>query len=58
MESKTSDWIEWILIPVAVVLLAVLHRLDLLAIVVPISVVAAYALALKSQGQNSGRRKI
>lgn len=45
MHTDFVDWTEWALIPAAVLLLAAIHRLDLLAIVVPVALLAAYAVS-------------
>ena len=45
MKLQISDWTEWVLIPTGVVLLAAFHRLELLVIIAPISVLAGYALS-------------
>lgn len=44
MHSDLVEWTEWVLIPAAVLLLAAVHRLDLLAIVIPVAILAAYTL--------------
>lgn len=44
MHSDLVDWTEWALIPATVILLAAIHRLDLLAIVIPSALLAAYAM--------------
>lgn len=57
MKSAT-DWMDLILIPSTVVFLALLHRLDLLVVVVPVSIIAGYAMTAGSRFRNSGQRKI
>jgi len=56
MNSQVMSWTEWVLIPVAVLLLALLHRLDLLAVIVPVSVLAGYAASERCLRRNSSRR--
>lgn len=58
MKLQISDWTEWVLIPMAVLLLAALHRLDLLVIIVPIAVLTGYALSAALADGNSSQRKI
>ena len=58
MKLQISDWTEWVLIPTAVLLLAALHRLELVVIIVPVSVLAGYALAEVLTDGNSSQRKI
>lgn len=58
MKLQISDWTEWVLIPMAVLLLAALHRLDLLVIIVPIAVLTGYALSAALADDNSSQRKI
>lgn len=57
MEVQTSYWTDLILIPAAVMLLAVLHRLDLLTIVVPMSIVAGYAAEAVPRSHSSAEVK-
>ena len=57
MKRQISDWTEWVLIPMAVFVLAAFHRLELLVIIVPVSVLAGYALS-EMTGSNSSQRKI
>lgn len=57
MKLQISDWTEWVLIPMAVLLLAGFHRLELLVIIVPVSVLASYALSEMTDG-HSRQRKI
>jgi hypothetical protein len=45
MHTNLVEWTEWALTPATVILLAAIHRLDLLAIVVPVAVLAAYAIS-------------
>lgn len=58
MKSQITNWTELFLIPAAVLLLAAFQRLDLLIIVVPVSVLAAYALSGMLTDHNSSQRKI
>lgn len=58
MKSRVMDWTEWVLVPLAVLLLAACHRLELLAIVVPIAILAAYAVSRSFANDNSSQRKI
>jgi hypothetical protein len=58
MKLQISDWTEWVLIPMAVLLLAAFHRLELLVIIVPVSVLAGYALSEVLADGNSSQRKI
>jgi hypothetical protein len=58
MKSHITNWTELLLIPAAVLLLAAFHRLDLLVIVVPVSILAAYALSGMLTENNSSQRKI
>lgn len=44
MHTNLVEWTEWALIPATVILLAAIHRLDLLAIVIPSALLAAYAM--------------
>jgi hypothetical protein len=53
MKSQVMDWTEWILVPAAVLLLAALHRLDLVVFIVPGAVLLAYAVT-----GSSGRRNL
>ena len=57
MKLQISDWMEWVLIPTAVLVLAACHRLELLVIIAPISVLAGYAWS-EMTDSNSSRRKI
>jgi hypothetical protein len=57
MKLQISDWTEWVLIPTAVFVLAAFHRLELLVIIAPISVLAGFALSATTDS-NSSRRKI
>jgi len=45
MKSDWSNSMGWALMAAAVLLLAILHRLDLLLIVAPLSVLFSYRLA-------------
>lgn len=57
MDNSLADWTEWALIPGSVLLLAAIHRLDLLVIVVPIAVLAGYALCSRcSKGADAQRK--
>jgi hypothetical protein len=51
-----ANWQTWALISAAIVLLVVLGRLDLLAIVMPLSVVAGYGAWLARRGSASRER--
>jgi hypothetical protein len=56
MKLQIMDWTEWVLIPMAVLLLAAFHRLELLVIIVPISLLAGYALSEVTDGHSSQRK--
>jgi hypothetical protein len=58
MKLQIMDWTEWVLIPMAVLLLAAFHRLELLVIIVPASLLAGYALSEVLADGHSSRRKI
>jgi hypothetical protein len=58
MNSLISDWTEWLLTPAAVLVLAALHRLDLVVIVVPLAVLLAYVMCSKDPKQEFTRRKM
>ena len=58
MKQQISDWTEWVLIPTAVLLLAALHRLELMVVIVPLSVLAGYAVAELLTDSDSSQRKI
>lgn len=58
MKNQVTDWTEWVLIPAAVLLLAAIHRLDLLVIVIPSAVLAAFAVSQSSGAAKTTRRKI
>jgi hypothetical protein len=53
-----TDGIEWVLIPAAVLLLALLHRAELIAIIVPLALLVAYFACGSSQSRESHQRKI
>ena len=55
---NVADRIEWILIPVAVLILAAVHRADLLVIVVPLALLVAYLLCGINASRESEQRKI
>lgn len=50
------SWKEWMLILAAIVLMAFLHRLDLLVIVAPLSVLVSYGILRVKVGSHSGQR--
>ena len=56
MKLQIMDWTEWVLIPMAVLLLAALHRLELVVIIVPVSLLAAYTLSEVTDGHSSQRK--
>ena len=56
MKSNWSNSAGWALMIAAVLLLAVLRRLDLLMIVAPLSVLFGYRLARVRSGAPTGRR--
>jgi hypothetical protein len=55
---RVTDCTEWILIPAAVLLLAAMHRADLLVIVVPLALLVAYMLCGSAASHSSAQRKI
>lgn len=56
MKSNWSDSAGWALMAVAVLLLAVLRRLDLLLIVVPFSILFSYRLVRDKSRSHPERR--
>jgi len=52
-QVMNDNWRSWLLVSTAVVLLLVVGRLDLLALVVPLSVVAAWGSWLARRGNAS-----
>ena len=58
MKLQIMEWTEWVLIPMAVLLLAAFHRLELLVIIVPVSLLAGYALSEVLADGHSSQRKI
>ena len=58
MHTNFAEWTEWALIPGTVLLLAAVHRLDLLAIVVPAAVLAAFALCSGRSKEPDAQRKM
>jgi len=57
MNSKHSGS-EWLLISAAVLLLAAMHRADLIVIVVSIALLVAYILCSAASNRDHGQRKI
>jgi hypothetical protein len=56
MNSTWSNSAGWVLMVAAVLLLAVLRRLDLLLIVAPLSILFGYRLARVGSGVPAARR--
>jgi hypothetical protein len=56
MKSNWNNSLGWALMIAAVLLLAILRRLDLLLIVAPLSVLFSYRLARGRHGIHSERR--
>ena len=56
MKLQIIDCTEWVLIPMAVLLLAAFHRLELLVIIAPVSLLAAYALSAVTDAHSSQRK--
>jgi len=52
------SWKEWALICSTVIALALLGRLDLLVIVVPLAALVSYALSRMRAVRHSGQRRI
>jgi hypothetical protein len=55
---NATDCTEWVLIPAAVLLLAAVHRAELLVIVVPLALLMAFLLCGTGTSRNSEQRKI
>ncbi len=51
-------WKEWLLVGAALGLMALLGRLDLLAIVAPLSVLVSYGLYRMQGSHRSGQRRM
>ncbi len=51
-------WKEWMLVCTALVLMALLGRLDLLAVVAPLSVLVSYGLFRMQGSHRSGQRRM
>ena len=56
MKSNWSNSVGWVLMLAAVLLLVILHRLDLLLIVAPVSVLFSYRLAWARSRSRSQQR--
>lgn len=57
-QIMSSNWMGWLLVVAAVVLLLALSRLDLLLIVAPLSLLVSYAFFRTELGSNSGPGRI
>jgi hypothetical protein len=58
MKLNWNNTVGWGLMAAALLLLAILHRLDLLLIVAPLSVLFSYRLARANSGSGSSSVKL
>lgn len=58
MKSLITNRAQWTLVLAAVILLAVMQRLDLLAVIAPLAIAVGYATTLANRDTNPDRRNI